>query len=70
VNGPKSAGDDKSCLLEARLAGRQPLVVSHKASSLRQAIDGATDKLERSLDGLLGKLSDRKGRASFSGEET
>src|SRR4051794_670127 len=31
VNGPKSAGDDKSCLLEARLAGRQPMVVSHEA---------------------------------------
>lgn len=70
VNGSKTAGDNKSCLLEARLAGRQPLVVSHEAHSLRQAIDGATDKLERALDHLLGKLNDRKGRPSFAGEET
>ncbi|MEX2091691.1 MAG: HPF/RaiA family ribosome-associated protein [Pirellulales bacterium] len=70
VNGAKTAGDNKSCLLEARLAGRQPLVVSHEAPSLRQAIDGATDKLERALDHLLGKLNDRKGRPSFAGEET
>jgi ribosome-associated translation inhibitor RaiA len=70
VNGPKSAGDDKSCLLEARLAGRQPMVVSHEAASLRQAIDGATDKLERALDKLLDRLSDRKGRTSFGGDVT
>ncbi len=70
VNGPKTVGDDKSCLLEARLAGRQPLVVSHEAPSLRQAIDGATDKLERALDKLLDKLSDRKGRASFGDGES
>jgi len=69
VNGPKSAGDDKSCLLEARLAGRQPIVVSHEAATVRQAIDGASEKLERALDKLLGKLSDRKGRASFGNED-
>jgi len=70
VNGPKSVGDDKSCLLEARLAGRQPMVVTHEAASVRQAIDGATDKLERALDKLLDRLSDRKGRTSYGGDET
>ena len=70
LNGPKSVGDDKSCLLEARLAGRQPMVVSHDAASLRQAIDGATDKLERALDKLLDRLSDRRGRTSYGGDET
>jgi ribosome-associated translation inhibitor RaiA len=65
VNGPKVAGDDKNCLMEARLSGRQPLVVSHDAPSVRQAIDGASEKLERALDHQLGKLSDRKGRTAF-----
>ena len=69
-NGPKSTGDDKSCLLEARLAGRQPTVVSHEAASLRQAIDGATSKLERALDHVVGKLGDRKGRPSFGEGES
>jgi ribosome-associated translation inhibitor RaiA len=69
TNGPKSVGDDKSCLLEARLAGRKPTVVSHEAPSIRQAIDGASDKLERALDNLIGKLSERKGRASFAENE-
>jgi ribosome-associated translation inhibitor RaiA len=70
VNGPKTTGDDKSCLLEARLAGRQPLVVSHEAATVRLAIDGASEKLERALDKLLGKLSDRKGRESFGDGST
>jgi ribosome-associated translation inhibitor RaiA len=70
INGPKTVGDDKSCLLEARLAGRQPMVVSHEAATVRLAIDGATEKLERALDHSLGKLKDRKGRTSFAGDET
>jgi ribosome-associated translation inhibitor RaiA len=70
VNGPKTTGDDKSCLLEARLAGRPPVVVSHEAASLRQALDGASDKLVRSLEKHLGKLSDRKGRVPQGGEIT
>lgn len=69
ANGPKSTGDDKSCLLEARLAGRQPLVVSHQAATVRLAIDGASEKLRRALDKMLGKLSDRKGRESFGNED-
>lgn len=68
LDGPKKAGDDKSCLLEARLAGRQPLVVSHEASTVRQAIDGASQKLERALDNLLGKLGERKGREPYGHE--
>ncbi|MGD9633747.1 MAG: HPF/RaiA family ribosome-associated protein [Pirellulales bacterium] len=68
LDGPKKTGDDKSCLLEARIAGRQPLVVSHEAATVRQAIDGASQKLERALDNLLGKLSDRKGRESYGHE--
>lgn len=70
VNGPKSAGDDKCCLLEVRVAGRQPVIVSHEGTSLRQAIDGAIEKLQHSLEHQLGKLSDRRGRAPYSGSET
>jgi ribosome-associated translation inhibitor RaiA len=69
VNGPKVAGDDKRCLMEARLAGRQPTVVTHDAPSIDAAIDGAAAKMERSLDSLLGKLGHRKGRGSYAGED-
>jgi ribosome-associated translation inhibitor RaiA len=68
VNGPKVAGDDKRCLIEVRLAGRQPNVVTHDAPNLQAAIAGAAEKMERSLDRLLGKLGHRKGRGSYAGE--
>jgi hypothetical protein len=70
VNGPKTAGEDKRCLLEARLAGRPPMVVNHDAATLKEAIAGAAEKMERSLDSLLGRLKERKGRTPYSGEET
>lgn len=50
---------DMRCLLEARLAGLQPISVSHRAASLEQAIEGAAEKLRRSLDRSLGRLADR-----------
>lgn len=55
----KSGARDMRCLLEARLAGLQPISVSHRAASLEQAIDGAAEKLRRSLDKSLGRLADR-----------
>jgi ribosome-associated translation inhibitor RaiA len=59
VNGPRHGTDDKRCLLEARLAGLQPLAVSHQADTLHSAITGATKKLARTLDSTLGRLNDR-----------
>ena len=55
----KSGTDDKRCLLEARLAGLQPLAVSHQAASMKQAVDGAVEKLKRSLEKTLGRLGER-----------
>ena len=56
-NSDKKFGtEDKHCLLEARLAGLQPLAVSHQAATTEQAVDGAVDKLMRSIDATLGKL--------------
>jgi ribosome-associated translation inhibitor RaiA len=55
----KFGTDDKRCLLEARLAGLQPISVSHQAATLEQAVDGAVEKLKRSLDNTLGRLGNR-----------
>lgn len=52
----KSGKKDKRCLIEARLAGLQPLAVSHEAATMEHAVDGAVDKLMRSIDTTLGKL--------------
>lgn len=42
-----SSHDDKRCMMEARLEGRQPIAVSRQSASIDQAIAGASKKLER-----------------------
>lgn len=59
LNASKEGPDDKRCLIEARLSNRQPIAVSHQAENIHQAFDGACEKLERSLNSLIGKLEDR-----------
>lgn len=55
----KFGTDDKRCLLEVRLAGLRPISVSDQAATLEQAVDGAVEKLKRSLDSTLGRLHKR-----------
>ncbi len=57
-NGRKSGQDDKRCMIEARVAGRQPTAVTHQAATLDQAVDGAAEKLRRSLESTLARLAD------------
>lgn len=69
VNGHKH-GVDKRCMMEARLSGLQPIAVSHMAETLDEAIDGAAEKLERSIEHTVDKLGHHKGRTSFGGDQT
>lgn len=55
-NGGKEGGDDKRCLLEARLKGLKPVVVTHHAETIDIAVSGAADKLKKMLDSTIGKL--------------
>ena len=59
-NGHKSGQDDKRCMMEARIEGRQPTAVTHQAANLDQAINGAADKLQRSIESTLGRLHDHR----------
>jgi len=58
-NSLKSGSDDKRCMLEARLAGLQPIAVSHQAATLELAVSEAADKLQRLIESTLGRLQDR-----------
>lgn len=55
-NGNKESEDDKKCMIEARLKGRQPIAVSDVANTYDQAVNSAIDKLKTSLDTILGRL--------------
>ena len=60
-NAEKTGGSDKRCLMEARLAGRDPEAVTHHGESIEQAYTGAAKKMRRVLDGRIGKLTEHKG---------
>jgi len=60
----KSAQNDKRCVMEARLEGRQPVAVTHDAATLHQAVDGAAAKLTRMIESTLGRLRDQRSRAT------
>ena len=64
----KQTEKDKRCLIEARLGGMEPVAVRHMGATLEQALEGAAEKLEKTLDRKIGRLGDRKGRASFGDE--
>lgn len=59
INAGKGGVGDKRCTMEARLAGMQPIAVSHQADTAQRAIDGAIGKLERAMDHAIGKLQQR-----------
>ncbi len=52
----KSGPEEMRCVVEARLAGRKPVAVSHQAGTLDAATDGATGKMRRLLTSDLGKI--------------
>ncbi len=57
-DGNKDGVNDKRCLVEARLAGMKPIAVSNLANTHEQALTGALDKLNASLERLTGRLKD------------
>ncbi|MBY0236273.1 MAG: HPF/RaiA family ribosome-associated protein, partial [Burkholderiaceae bacterium] len=61
---------DKRCKLEARLAGRQPVLVSHDAANVADSLHGAAEKLLRAVDSTLGKLRDAHGRETIRGADS
>ena len=59
--------DDIRCLLEARPNGLDPVVVSHHATTVTEALDGATDKLEDLLTRTFDRRTDNRGRDTIRG---
>jgi ribosome-associated translation inhibitor RaiA len=55
VNSDKG-GNDQRCMMEARVAGKQPIAVTHQAPSIALAISGALAQLGRKLERIFGKV--------------
>lgn len=61
TNGPKHGDREKRCVMEARIAGSRPIAVANEAPNLLEAIEGAAEKLKRSLEHTLGRLDETVG---------
>ncbi|MEO6167520.1 MAG: HPF/RaiA family ribosome-associated protein [Chitinophagales bacterium] len=59
-NGSKDGINDKRCLLEARLEGRQPIAVTGMANTYELALNSAIDKLKTSLETIIGRIKSHK----------
>lgn len=56
----RGGADDIRCLIEARIEGRQPSVVTHDAANVKQAFTGAIDKLKRLLTSTIERMQARQ----------
>ena len=61
-NGQKHEDGDNYCMMEARVAGYESIVVHAHAADLHLSINGAANKLKRALDSALGRLNDKNKR--------
>lgn len=55
-NSAKEGGNDKRCLIEARIAGMKPVAVTNHADTVELAVNGAIDKIKRVLSTTFEKL--------------
>lgn len=59
-DGDKKGKNDKRCMLEAHIEGRQPIVVTDHAGTLNQALDGAINKLISMMESILGRQRNQR----------
>jgi len=67
-SGEKSGANDKRCVMEARLSGRQPFSVTASADSVDRALDGAISKLERKIASEIDRKDKPRGRTRIAPE--
>lgn len=59
-DGDKKGKNDKRCMIETHLEGRQPIVVTDHADTLNQALDGAINKLISMIESIQGRQQDQR----------
>ena len=60
-SGPNKSGtNDKRCLIEARLAGMQPLMIEQRGNDMYAVINQATRKLQQTLQKAKSRRRDAK----------
>ena len=65
-NAGKTGGMDKRCLIEARLANHNPVIIRHNANSIHQVINESASKLLRSIGNIVDRSTSRTGLSEFT----
>ncbi len=55
-NAHKSGDNDKRCMIEARIAGMQPVAATNHAETTEKAVSGAIDKIKSILTTAFDKM--------------
>ena len=55
-NGNKDGLNDKRCMIEARLEGKQPTAVTAQEDTIEEALNSALEKMEALLKTELGRM--------------
>ncbi len=63
----RSTGEDFRCLIEACPAGIAPIVVTHHAETLTEALSGAMKRIEAQLTSTFERREGRETRATIRG---
>lgn len=58
-NAHKAGADDIQCKIEARVQGKQPVVVTAASSEKEKAIEDALDKMKARLSTIIGKMKNK-----------
>lgn len=58
-NAEKGGLDDIQCKIEARVEGKQPVIVASKSNSKEIALDEALDKMKARLGTMIGKMRNK-----------
>ena len=61
IEGGTNGNEDKRCAIEARMRNFQPVVAVGQGSDLDLATRRATTKLLRVIEGVLGRVKDKRG---------
>jgi ribosome-associated translation inhibitor RaiA len=67
-DGDKKGKNDKRCMIEAHLKGRQPIVVTDYADTLNQALNGAIHKLISMIESIRGRQRNQRNHITEQSE--
>lgn len=57
-NADKGGADDIQCRIEARIRGKEPIMVEERGENQEAALGGAIDKLQRVMRKVKGKMTE------------